>query len=76
MPHTPDLHILRAWRFRTEPDRVHFILTTHDGQHRHLYVSNDSAIGKVLDEALLAQGYTGPASDSPDESEGLDAESA
>ena len=75
MPHTPDLHIVRAWRFKSEPDRVHFMLTTHDGGKRHLHVPNDSPIGRVLDAALRAQGYTAPASaGGEDESDGIDPE--
>jgi hypothetical protein len=76
MPHTPELHIVRAWRYRTEPGRIHFMLTTHEGQKRHLYVPNESPIGQVLDAALQAQGYTGPRSgeESSDEADGLEAE--
>jgi hypothetical protein len=75
MPHTPDLHIVRAWRYRNEPDRVHFMLTTHDGSKRHLYVPNDSPIGRVLAASLAALGYTGLASAATDdESDGIGAE--
>lgn len=75
MPHTPDLHIVRAWRFGNEPDRVHYIVTTHDGGRRHLYAANESALGRVLDANLRAIGYTRPASAGDDESDGLPAES-
>ena len=60
MPRTPELHITKAWRYRSELHRIHFMLTTHDGGRRHLYVDNESPIGRVLDAALAAQGYTGP----------------
>ena len=62
MPHTPDIHILRAWRQKGESGRIHYIITTHDGAQRRLYVADDTALGRVLNEALLAQGYEGPAS--------------
>jgi hypothetical protein len=71
MPRTPDLHIVRAWRFAAEPDRVHFIVTTQDGGRRHLHVPNESGLGKVLDASLRALGYVMPASAGEDESEDL-----
>jgi hypothetical protein len=75
MPHTPDLHIVRAWRYATESDRVHFIVASHDGGRRHLYTPNTSALGRVLDAELNHLGYTMPKSAGDDESEGLPAES-
>jgi hypothetical protein len=75
MPHTPDLHIVRAYRTKNEPERIHYILTTYDGRERHLHAPNTSALGRVLDAALKAQGYTMPASaGQDDESGGLPAE--
>jgi hypothetical protein len=62
MPHTPDLQILRAWRHTGEVGRIHYVVRTHDNAERHLYVDETSGLGKVLDAALLAQGYTGPKS--------------
>lgn len=62
MPRTPELHILRAWRQTGEKSRIHFIVTTHDGQERRLYADASSGLGKLLNDALLAQGYTGPKS--------------
>ncbi len=61
MPRMENLRITKAWRYRNEPDRVHYMLTTHDGGRRHLFVPNDSALGRVLDEALRAQNYVAPA---------------
>ena len=72
MPHTPDLHIVRAWRFKSQPDRVHYMVTTHAGGKKHLYEPNTTPLGRLLDAALKAQGYTMPASaEGEDESEGL-----
>jgi hypothetical protein len=57
---TVGLAIRRAWRFRSEPDRIHFVVATHEGDDRHLFTQETSALGRVLDEALRAQGYDGP----------------
>jgi hypothetical protein len=46
-----------------EQDRIHYIAKRADGQDRHLVAKSDSALYKVLDEHLLAIGYTGPHSD-------------
>jgi hypothetical protein len=76
VPHTPGLHIVRAWRFKNQPDRVHYMVTTHTGEKKHLQEPNTSALGRLLDAALKAQGYTMPASaDAEDESGGVAPES-
>lgn len=62
MPHTPGIEIRRAWRQKGETGRIHYIITTHEGAERRLYVSEDSGLGKVLNVALLTQGYTAPKS--------------
>ncbi len=62
MPHTPGIEIRRAWRQKGEKSRIHYIITTHEGTERRLYVAEDSPLGKVLNAALLAQDYTGPKS--------------
>ena len=62
MPHTPEIEIRRAWRQKGEAGRIHYIITTHEGTERRLYAAEDSGLGKVLDAALLAQGYTAPRS--------------
>lgn len=60
MPHTPGIEILRAWRHTGEEGRIHYMIRTHDGVDRHLYVDDGTGLGRVLNEALLAQGYSGP----------------
>ena len=62
MPHLHDVKILRAWRQKGESGRIHYIIVTSDGKERRLYVDDGTGLGKVLDAALLAQGYTGPKS--------------
>lgn len=62
MPHTPELRILRAWRQTGEVGRIHYIVRTHDDGERRLYADESSGLGKVLNDALLAQGYNGPKS--------------
>jgi len=62
MPHTPGIEIRRAWRQKGETGRIHYIVTTPDGTERRLYAADDSGLGKLLDSALTAQGYTGPRS--------------
>lgn len=51
--------VRRAWRYRTEPHRIHFI-ANGGGADRHLYVDTGSPLYAVLDEALGALGYGGP----------------
>src|ERR671919_43858 len=62
MPHTPGIEIRRAWRQKDETGRIHYIITTHEGVERRLWEPDDSAFGRLLDEALQSQGYTGPKS--------------
>ena len=51
------------------------MVTTHAGEKKHLYEPNTSPLGRLLDAALKAQGYTMPASaEADDESEGLPTE--
>jgi hypothetical protein len=64
---TVGLQIRRAWRYRSEPDRIHFVVATHEGDNRHLFTQEASALGRVLDEALRAQGYEGPSEAHEDE---------
>lgn len=62
MPHLDEIRILRAWRHKGETGRIHYMIRTHEAAERHLYVDEDSGLGKVLDAALRAQGYTEPKS--------------
>jgi hypothetical protein len=55
---------------KSQPDRIHYIVTTQDAKERRLHTPNDSALGRVLDAALVAQGYTGPASAGDDDESG------
>ncbi len=51
------------------------MLASHDGRLRHLYVPNDSAIGRVLAAELEELGYTGPSGTiDEDESDGVSGE--
>lgn len=70
---TVGLEIRRAWRFRSEPNRVQFVVATHEGKNRHLFTQNTSALGRVLDESLRAQGYEGPSDAHEDDSDPLPA---
>lgn len=54
------VQITKAWRHTGETGKIHFIMTTHDGGERHLCERDGRALYRLLDEALLAQGYTGP----------------
>jgi hypothetical protein len=67
MPHLAGIEVRRAWRHRNEAGRIHYIVTSHEGVDRHLYVAEDT----LLDAALLAQGYTGPKSGQGDEDQGV-----
>ena len=62
MPHLHGVQILRAWRQKGEAGRIHYIIQTENGNERRLHVDESAGLGKVLDAALLAQGYTGPKS--------------
>lgn len=60
MPHlTGDPIVKRAWRHRSEPDRIHFI-ANGGSDDRRLYVDAGNPFYAVLDEALKVRGYTGP----------------
>jgi hypothetical protein len=63
MPTITQQIIVRAWRMKGEVDRIHYIAKRADGQDRHLIAKADSALYKVLDEHLMAIGYTGPQSE-------------
>ncbi len=63
MPHLQERVLLRAWKHRGEDDRIHYIALDADGKERHLYVDQGNPLHTVLNSHLLAQGYTGPASD-------------
>lgn len=71
MPHLAGIEVRRAWRHRNEAGRIHYIVTSHEGVERHLYEPEDTALGRLLDAALLAQGYTGPKSGQGDEDQGV-----
>ncbi len=57
------LTIHRAWRHRDETGRIHYMVDQVGP--RHLYVDEGNALYSILDDALLAQGYSGPASADP-----------
>jgi hypothetical protein len=56
---TGDPIVRRAWRYRTEPDRIHYI-ANGGSTDRHLYVDAGNPFYDVLDETLRARGYVGP----------------
>lgn len=68
MPHLRERVILRAWRHRTETTRIHYMVANADGKERHLYIDEGNPLYAVLDSHLLAQGYTGPAGGTDEES--------
>jgi hypothetical protein len=68
MPHLRERVVLRAWRHRAEPTRIHYMAAHADSKERHLYVDEGNPLYAVLDSHLLAQGYTGPASGADEES--------
>lgn len=51
--------IRRAWRHRSEPDRIHFI-ANGGSTDRRLYVDQGNPLYAILDEALRGLGYEGP----------------
>jgi hypothetical protein len=67
MPHLHEHVMLRAWRHRNESGRIHYMAAYVDGKKRHLYVDDNNPLYAVLDSHLLAQGYTGPASDAEED---------
>lgn len=69
MPHLPDRVLLRAWRQRGEPARIHYVAARADGRERRLYVDQGNALYDVLEGQLLALGYTGPKSGADDQDE-------
>lgn len=64
--HMPKLNgtvqIAKAWRHTGETGKIHYIVTTHDEGERHLIERDGTALYRLLEAALLAQGYTGPKS--------------
>lgn len=61
-----NLTIRRAWRHRDEAGRIHYMIDrAGPNGARHLHVDEGSPLYDLLDDALLAQGYSGPASADP-----------
>lgn len=58
-----------AWRHSGERGRIHYRAKRADGSNRHLIAREGEALYEVLDQHLLAIGYTGPksAAESSDE---------
>jgi hypothetical protein len=71
VPVIADRVVLRAWRHKNQPSRIHFIVRRADGTQRRLWVGEGRFMYEILDSHLLALGYTGPASADadPDEAE-------
>lgn len=72
MPVITERVVLRAWRHRNQPDRIHFIVARADGSSRRLWVGKGHFLYEILDSHLLAKGYTGPASGTLDPEEARD----
>lgn len=62
MPEIGGVAVLRAWRHRGEEGRIHYIVSTADGNERRLWEQADSEWGQVLELALQDLGYSGPMS--------------
>lgn len=65
MPHV-NANISRAWRQAGEQGRIHYVIQRVGPGitgTRRLYVDEGHPLYDVLDEYLLAQGYTAPASE-------------
>ena len=61
MPRLPHGVIEVAWRHTGETGKIHYRARRADGTTRHLIAREGDALYAVLDEHLLAIGYTGPA---------------
>ncbi|MFJ8685498.1 hypothetical protein [Micromonospora wenchangensis] len=72
MPVISDRVVLRAWRHKNEPDKIHFVVARADGSSRRLWVGEDHFLYEILNSHLLAIGYTGPANGQNDPEEALD----
>lgn len=66
MPKLPTPVIEVAWRHVGEEDKIHYRARKADGSPRHLLAREGDPLYAVLDEHLLALGYTGPASGDPE----------
>lgn len=67
MPHI-DLRIARAWRQKSETDRIHYVAVRADGSERRLYADAPSGLYKLLDNVLVDEkDYTGPKSGEAEE---------
>lgn len=63
MPFLREVEITKAWRYASEPNRIHYILRLNTVR-KHLYVDKDAKGGLYaqLDERLRSLGYVAPAS--------------
>lgn len=62
MPRLAVQVITKAWRHTGETGKIHYIATCSDGTANHLSVKEGDKLYAVLNEQLLAIGYTGPKS--------------
>ena len=51
-----------AWRHAGEAGKIHFRAKRADGSNRHLIAKEGEALYQLLEQHLLAIGYTGPKS--------------
>lgn len=62
MPKLPQPVIEVAWRQKGETGRIHYRALRADGSQRRLIAREGEGLYELLDQHLLAIGYTGPAS--------------
>ncbi len=60
MPKLPQPIVEVAWRHRNEEGKIHYRARRPDGTTRHLLTRQGDALYELLEQHLLAIGYTGP----------------
>lgn len=69
MPKLPQPMIEVAWRHSGEEGKIHYRARRPDGSSRHLLARDGEALYELLDQHLVAIGYTGPKSASEEAAE-------
>ena len=62
VPKLPQPIVEVAWRQKGETGRIHYRAIRADGAQRRLIAKEGEGLYELLDQHLLAIGYTGPAS--------------
>ncbi|WP_311208453.1 MULTISPECIES: hypothetical protein [unclassified Aeromicrobium] len=60
MPKLPQPLVEVAWRHTGEVGKIHYRAYRPDGTRRHLIARDGEALYELLEQHLLALGYTGP----------------